>query len=87
MRQFLGSGQTGKGFIMNNRENRNGLPSSQNSTRTSRREFLATGGKVLAASAVLPSILPGLYAAEDNTIRLALIGCGGRGTGFVIILD
>ena len=68
---------------MNNRENRNALPSSPNSARTSRREFLAAGGKVLAASAVLPSILPGLYAAEDNTIHLALIGCGGRGTGAV----
>ena len=67
---------------MNNRENRNSS-SSLNPAQTSRREFLAAGGKVLAASAVLPSILPGLYAAEDNTIRLALIGCGGRGTGAV----
>jgi predicted dehydrogenase len=54
---------------------------SLSNINSTRREFLATGGKVLAASAVLPSILPGLYAAEDNTIRVALIGCGGRGTG------
>ncbi len=26
---------------------------------------------------------PAVHAAEDNTIRLALIGCGGRGTGAV----
>ena len=24
-----------------------------------------------------------MYAAENNTIRLALVGCGGRGTGAV----
>jgi hypothetical protein len=52
-------------------------------SKPTRREFLANSGKVLAASAVLPSILPGLYAAEDNTIRVALIGCGGRGTSAV----
>ncbi len=68
---------------MNNHGHRNESTSSRNLSRTSRREFLAAGGKVLAASAALPSILPGLYAAEDNTIRLALIGCGGRGTGAV----
>ncbi|NLH16319.1 MAG: Gfo/Idh/MocA family oxidoreductase [Phycisphaerae bacterium] len=50
-------------------------------SKSTRRDFLANGGKVIAASAVLPSILPGLYAAEDNTIRVALVGCGGRGSG------
>ena len=27
--------------------------------------------------------IPHVFAAEDNTIRLALIGCGGRGGGAV----
>ena len=27
--------------------------------------------------------IPHVHAAEDNTIRLALIGCGGRGSGAV----
>ena len=49
----------------------------------SRREFLATGGKAAAASALAALALPRAYAAEDNTIRLALIGCGGRGSGAV----
>ena len=33
----------------------------------------------------LPSwgAVPAVHAGEDNTIRLALIGCGGRGTGAV----
>ena len=37
-----------------------------------------TMASVLAGVAV-----PSCHAAEDNTIRLALVGCGGRGTGAV----
>src|ERR1051325_6237822 len=49
----------------------------------SRRQFLARTG-VLAATATLAApTLPYVHAAEDNTIRLALIGCGGRGSGAV----
>jgi hypothetical protein len=29
------------------------------------------------------AVVPRVHAAEDNTIRLALIGCGGRGSGAV----
>ncbi|HPD47326.1 MAG TPA: hypothetical protein P5279_07460 [Anaerohalosphaeraceae bacterium] len=46
----------------------------------SRRLFLSHSGVV--AGAVLAGInAAGVYAAEDNTIRLALVGCGGRGSG------
>ncbi len=48
---------------------------------TSRREFLKTTGKVAAASAIAASAVPHVHAAENNTIQIALIGCGGRGTG------
>lgn len=48
---------------------------------TSRREFLAQGGKAVAVSALAGVSLPAVHPAEDNTIRLALIGCGGRGSG------
>jgi predicted dehydrogenase len=41
---------------------------------TSRREFLG-------ASALAGVTLPYVHAAENNTINLALVGCGGRGTG------
>jgi predicted dehydrogenase len=45
---------------------------------TSRRDFL----KGAAAAAALAGVaIPRVHAAEDNTIRLALIGCGGRGSG------
>jgi len=50
---------------------------------TSRREFLKTSGRVVAASALAGVAVPYCHAAEDNTIRLALVGCGGRGTGAV----
>ncbi|MFO0824067.1 MAG: hypothetical protein U0792_13305 [Gemmataceae bacterium] len=46
---------------------------------SSRRAFLKTS----AASAVASSVvLPGAYAAAGNeTVRIGLIGCGGRGSG------
>jgi len=48
---------------------------------TSRREFLKNTGRVAATSALAAGIVSRAYAASDNTIKLALIGCGGRGTG------
>jgi predicted dehydrogenase len=40
-------------------------------------------GSVAAGAAILESLAPVVHAGEDNTIRLALIGCGGRGGGAV----
>ena len=57
--------------------------SSLSTDQPTRREFLVTGGKFVAASALAGVALPHVHAAENNTIRLALIGCGGRGTGAV----
>jgi len=48
---------------------------------TSRREFLKNTGRIAATSALAAGIIPRIYAAENNTIKVALIGCGGRGTG------
>jgi len=48
---------------------------------TSRREFLKVSGAALAGSTLLSQIAARSYAGEDNTIKLALVGCGGRGTG------
>ena len=50
---------------------------------TSRRTFLARTGKVVAGSALAGVSLPHVHAGEDNTIRLALIGSGNRGSGAV----
>ena len=53
----------------------------QESSTTSRREFLRNTGRVAAASALAGVMVPAVHAAENNTIQVALIGCGGRGTG------
>ncbi|MBM4039015.1 MAG: Gfo/Idh/MocA family oxidoreductase [Planctomycetes bacterium] len=42
------------------------------------------GGTVAAASALAGVALPPVHAGEDNTLRLALIGCGGRGGGAAV---
>ena len=55
-----------------------------NSPKPSRREFLRYSGTVAATSALAGVTLPHVHAAEDNTIRLALIGCGGRGSGAAV---
>ena len=47
----------------------------------SRRDLLKTSGQLAAASVFASAALPGAFAAENNTIQIALIGCGGRGTG------
>ncbi len=47
----------------------------------SRRQFLSTAGAAGAVSALAGVTLPAVHAAEDNTIPVALVGCGGRGTG------
>ena len=49
----------------------------------SRREFLKTTGTAATVSALAGVAVPAVHAAEDNTIRIALVGCGGRGTGAV----
>ena len=48
---------------------------------TSRRDFIKTTGSLTAASALAGIALPHVHAAENNTIQVALVGCGGRGTG------
>ena len=49
----------------------------------SRREFMNRSGILAVGSALAGVAIPHVHAAEDNTIRLALIGCGGRGSGAV----
>jgi len=57
--------------------------SSPKTGSNSRREFLKLSGKVAAASALAGVAVPRVHAAESSTIKLALVGCGGRGTGAV----
>src|SRR5713226_6968556 len=50
-------------------------------TVTSRREFLKSTGRIAAASALAGAVIPRVHAAENNTLQVALVGCGGRGSG------
>lgn len=48
----------------------------------SRREILKSTGSIAAATALAGVAIPQhVYAAQDSTMRVALVGCGGRGTG------
>lgn len=52
-----------------------------NNNNASRREFLKDTGRLAAVSTLAAGIAPRLYAAGTDTIKIALIGCGGRGSG------
>ncbi len=54
-----------------------------NSPLTTRRDFIKQTGRLAAASALAGVALPHVHAAAGDTISVALIGCGGRGTGAV----
>ena len=47
---------------------------------TSRRDFLKASSLAAAGTALL-SVNEGAHAAASDTLKIALIGCGGRGTG------
>src|SRR4030095_10239178 len=50
----------------------------------SRRQFLKTTGTAAAVSALAGVKLPHVHAADDSTLSVALIGCGGRGSGAAV---
>ena len=54
---------------------------SETKDTTSRRAFLRDSGRMAGVSTLAGMTLPYVHAAENNTIQLALVGCGGRGTG------
>lgn len=50
----------------------------------SRRDFLKSTGTIAAATALAGVVVPAVHAAGNDTIRVAVIGCGGRGTGAAV---
>src|SRR5437868_3356402 len=48
---------------------------------SSRREFLKGTGVALTAGALAGATIPAVHAGQDSTVQIALVGCGGRGTG------
>ena len=59
------------------------MTKSFNKSNLNRRQFLKQSGSIAAGAAVLGSLQSSVFARGDSTIRLALLGCGGRGTGAV----
>jgi len=51
------------------------------SSHPNRRTFLKTSGAALAGAALVGGVVRPGHAAENNTIKIALVGCGGRGSG------
>src|SRR5688500_11826304 len=47
----------------------------------SRRELGKRAGQFAAASALAGVAIPAVHAAGDSTVQIALVGCGGRGSG------
>jgi predicted dehydrogenase len=56
-------------------------PESKPAGTPTRREFINVSSRALTGAALTAAIAARSYAAENNTIKVALVGCGGRGTG------
>ena len=54
---------------------------SENNSNKSRRQFMKTTGTAATVGALAATAIPSVHAAENNTINIALVGCGGRGSG------
>lgn len=57
---------------------------SSSSTGSSRRDFLKTGAAAVAGASVVSGWAPRVHAAGSDTLKIALIGCGARGTGALV---
>jgi myo-inositol 2-dehydrogenase / D-chiro-inositol 1-dehydrogenase len=53
----------------------------ENPSLSSRRNFLKTSGTIVAGTTLAGALPRPGYTSENNTIKIALVGCGGRGTG------
>jgi predicted dehydrogenase len=60
-----------KGYLMN----------SEEKSLASRRQFLKAAGGVATASTLTALNAPAVHAAHSDLIQVALVGCGGRGSG------
>ena len=60
------------------------MDSSSELSPLSRRDFVKATGFTLGASALAGITLPHVHAQGSDQLRIALIGCGGRGTGAAV---
>src|ERR1051325_8469244 len=64
--------------------NPNPSPTNVPANTTNRREFLTRSTTAVAASALAGVTLPHVFAAPNDTVQLALIGSGNRGSGAIV---
>lgn len=50
----------------------------------SRREFLKTTAVAVAGAGLATALAPPVHAAGSDTLKIALVGCGARGTGALV---
>jgi myo-inositol 2-dehydrogenase/D-chiro-inositol 1-dehydrogenase len=50
----------------------------------SRREILKSSAETVAATSLLSALAPPVHAANSDTLKVALIGCGSRGAGAAV---
>lgn len=56
----------------------------EDTTSPTRREFIKSAGVVAATSALTGIATPAVHAAGSDLIQVALVGCGGRGSGAAV---
>src|ERR1051325_6353443 len=56
-------------------------PNQPSKSSISRRDFTKAAGLAAAATTLGALNVPFVHAADSSTIQIALVGCGGRGTG------
>src|SRR5665213_2549132 len=59
-------------------------PQNGTQSQPTRRQFVKTSTAAAAAGASSLVVPRGAYAAENNTIKIGLVGCGGRGSGAAV---
>src|SRR5688572_24251716 len=64
-------------------EDRSPMQTNENKL-SSRRQFLKATGGVAAVSALAGATVPHVHAAGSDQIQVALVGCGGRGSGAAV---
>lgn len=57
------------------------MSEAANVPSSSRRTFLKNTGTIAAATALTGVMVPKVHAQGSDTVQIALVGCGGRGTG------
>ena len=54
---------------------------TEDSSLISRRNFIGKGGRIAGTGALAGITLPIVHGKNEDTTKIALVGCGGRGTG------